>query len=248
MPGFAGGPASGSDELLALQEPFFRQLDALGEPLLQRLTTDQGESLFHFLSLLRRWNATHNLTAITSAEELVRTHLLDPLLALPLLSRRAPEARLGPILDVGSGAGIPAIPWALADPALCLVLVEKSGKKAAFLRHALARLGLLTRVSVIQADVARLQHHRTYAIITSRAFAALPKFLSVTMHLSAPGTRWVYMAGRLEAIEGLDLNKSMYTHPISMPRITGEVVLDAIDPLNDPSGMQRHLVWLRRTA
>lgn len=244
----ADGPATGSDELQALEEPFFRQLDALGLPQRQPLTAAQGESLFHFLSLLRRWNATHNLTAITSARELVRTHLLDPLLALPLLSRRAPEAHLGPILDVGSGAGIPAIPWALADPALSLALVEKSGKKVAFLRHAIARLGLLPRVSVIQADVARLQQNPSYAIITSRAFAALPKFLSVTMHLSAPGTRWVYMAGRLEAIEGLDINKSMYTHPISMPRIMGEVVLDAIDPLHDPSGMQRHLVWLRRTA
>ncbi|MBM3375667.1 MAG: 16S rRNA (guanine(527)-N(7))-methyltransferase RsmG [Betaproteobacteria bacterium] len=248
MPVAADGPASGSDELLALQEPFFRQLAALGLPLPQPLTTVQGESLFRFLRLLRRWNATHNLTAITSAQELVHTHLLDPLLALPLLSRRAAEARFGTILDVGSGAGIPAIPWALVDPTLCLALVEKSGKKAAFLRHAVARLGLFTRVSVIQADVERLQRNPSYAIITSRAFAALPKFLSVTMHLSAPGTRWVYMAGRLEAIEGLDINKSMYTHPISMPRILGEVVLDAVDPLNHPSGMQRHLVWLRRIA
>lgn len=233
-----------SEGLLALQEPFARQLRDLG--LMGTMPAQEG--LFSFLALLQRWNATHNLTAAVTPSELVRTHLLDPLLALPFLVRRASLAELCAMMDVGSGAGIPAIPWALANPLLRLSLVEKSGKKAAFLRHATGRLGLSDRVSIIQADIQSLQPPPTYAIIVSRAFAALPKFLSLTLHLSALDTRWVYMAGRLETIEGLDINKSTYSHPSHLPELSANVVLDAIDVIDDPNGMHRHLVWLRRVV
>jgi 16S rRNA (guanine527-N7)-methyltransferase len=237
-------PTSISEGLLALREPFARQLKDLG----LTVAKVEQERLFVFLSLLQRWNATHNLTAVVAPAELVRTHLLDPLLALPFLERRASLTELCSLMDVGSGAGIPAIPWALVNPALRPSLVERSGKKAAFLRHAIGRLGLSDRVSVLQADIQSLQPLKTYAIIVSRAFAALPKFLSLTLHLSAPNTRWVYMAGRLEPIEGLDINKSMYTHPSHMPKLPVDVVLDAIDVIDDPNGMHRHLVWLRRSV
>jgi 16S rRNA (guanine527-N7)-methyltransferase len=231
-----------SEGLLALQAPFSQQLRDLG---IMVGKVEQGR-LFAFLTHLQRWNATHNLTAVVAPSELVRTHLLDPLLALPFLVRRASPAQRSAMVDVGAGAGIPAIPWALANPSLRLSLVEKSGKKAAFLRHVTGRLALSDRLSVLQADVQSLQAPQTYAIIVSRAFAALPKFLSLTLHLSAPDTRWVYMAGRLETIEGLDINKSTYTHPSHMPKLDADLVLDAIDVIDDPNGMHRHLVWLRR--
>ncbi len=240
----ASVPSAEPDELSSLQPAFLDQASRFG----LCLTAYDIDRLFMFLGLLRRWNATHNLTAVHSPEGLVRTHLIDPLLALPFLRDRDPLFEGQTMLDVGSGSGVPAIPWALMLPGLQLCLVEKVGKKAAFLRHAASRLDLLSRVSVMQSEVERLQTGKTYDMIVSRAFAALPKFLLLTQHLSVPGTCWLYMAGRLDVVEGLDSRKSMYTHPQRLPKINGAIVLEQIDALSDPSGMQRHLLWLRRVS
>jgi len=148
------------------------------------------------------------------------------------------------MLDVGSGGGVPALPWALALPSLRIELVEKVAKKVAFLRHVVARVGLQERVKIHALEVQSLQGAASYDMIVSRAFASLPRFLALTQHLSRVGTRWVYMAGRLSQVEGLDLNNSMYTHPTSSPSI----LLERIDTLPDPAQKARHLVWLRRDA
>lgn len=238
--------ADGPDTVLeSFRLPFVAGMAAIGNPL----TETQADRLFEFVSLLQRWNVTHNLTAVSTAEGLVQTHLTDSLLALPFVRERwagLAENRRQAILDVGSGAGVPAIPWALACDDLTLHLVEKVGKKVAFLRHSAARLGLTNRLTMLQKDVRDLRTPPSYAMITSRAFAALPRFLLLTQHLSAPGTRWMYMAGHLETVQGIDLDKSMYTHPTSMPTLQMQVSLEHIDVLSDPSGARRHLIWLKR--
>jgi len=228
-----------SPDLVALRPYLDARLAAIG----LTLSEDQTEGLLLFVASLRHWNQTHNLTAVRELPALVETHLVDPLLAVPRLLASG-NGLAGLMLDVGSGAGVPALPWALALPSLRIELVEKVAKKVAFLRHVVARVGLQERVKIHALEVQSLQGAASYDMIVSRAFASLPRFLALTQHLSRVGTRWVYMAGRLSQVEGLDLNNSMYTHPTSSPSI----LLERIDTLPDPAQKARHLVWLRRDA
>jgi 16S rRNA (guanine527-N7)-methyltransferase len=148
---------------------------------------------------------------------------------------------------VGSGNGVPGLVWAVVLPAARVVLVERVARKAAFLRHAVARLGLRGRVGVYQesvqanGDLLKAMPPGGYAIIGSRAFAAIEDFLSLSWCHSGAATQWLYMAGRLDEIRGL--KTSMYTHPTTPMRYE----LDAVESASDdghPGG--RHLVWIRR--
>lgn len=173
---------------------------AMGEPISEEL----AGSLATFASQLRVWNKTHSLTRLDTSEALVEDHTLDALAALPLLA----EALQGTpadahLLDVGSGNGYPAIPLALAMPQRHFGMVERVGRKAAFLRSAAAKLGLASRVRVYECDVTRLQGRdlpggSPPAVILSRAYAAPLAFVSTTRHLAGPQTRHLYWAGASE--------------------------------------------------
>ena len=232
-------PSHVSPELVALRPYLADRLGTIG----LQLSEAQTEGLLLFVASLQHWNQTHNLTAVREMPALIETHLVDSLLAVPRLFS-AVDGPVGPLLDVGSGAGAPALPWALALPSVRIDLVEKVAKKVAFLRHAVSRLGLQDRVKIHPVEVQTLQGGASYDMIVSRAFASLPRFLSLTEHLSRVGTRWVYMAGRLSQVEGLDSNNSMYTHP----SFGSSIVLERIDTLSDPPQKERHLIWLRRDA
>jgi 16S rRNA (guanine527-N7)-methyltransferase len=82
--------------------------------------------------LLRKWNRTYNLTAIRDEKEMLTHHLLDSLSVLPALRVGAGGTALG---DVGSGAGLPGIPLAIALPDLSVTSIETVQKKAAFQRR-----------------------------------------------------------------------------------------------------------------
>ena len=93
------------------------------------------QRLLAFLSLLSEWNGAYNLTAVRDPVDMVPRHILDSLTVLPHL-------RGDRIVDVGSGAGLPGIPLAIADAGRRYILVESNGKKVRFLTHAVRRLGL----------------------------------------------------------------------------------------------------------
>jgi len=158
--------------------------DALAAPLLA------------YLAELEKWNAAYNLTAIRDPREMVTRHLLDSLVMVPHVH--------GPLLDVGSGAGLPGIPLAIARPQLAVTVLDSNGKKARFLRHAVRALKL-PNVAVVEA---RVEDHRPaapYAAITSRAFASLKDFFRLTGHLLAPDGQWLAMKGKLDDSEKQDL-------------------------------------------
>jgi len=146
--------------------------------------------LMNYVALLAKWNRTYNLTAIDDPLRMVSHHLLDSLVVLPHLPI-AGDARLA---DAGSGAGLPGIPLAIARPEWRVVLAESSEKKTAFLRQAVLELGL-RNVDVHQGRVEQWQPVQRFALVISRAFAELARFVSACWHLVAPGGVLAAMKG-----------------------------------------------------
>ena len=104
--------------------------------------------LLAFRDLLLKWNKTYNLTALRDPQQALSHHLLDSLAILPHVG---PE----PLLDVGSGGGLPGIPLAIARPELAVRMVDTVQKKATFLQQAAIQLGL-KNVTVNHARVEEL--------------------------------------------------------------------------------------------
>lgn len=145
-----------------------------------------------FLAELLQWNRAFNLTAIRHPKEIVTKHFLDSLAILSLVRGR--------VLDVGSGAGFPAIPLALANARLHVVALDSNGKKARFLRH-VQRTLQIPNLEVIESRVESYRPEKLFDTITSRAFGALAEFVEATRHLLAPGGEWVAMKGKLDTAE-----------------------------------------------
>ena len=191
------------------------------------VSQEQQEKLLAYLDLLYKWNRVYSLTALKEDDQAVSHHLLDSLSILPFVPA-------GNLLDVGSGGGTPGIPLAIACPELAVSLLDSNAKKAAFLRQAAIELEL-KNVTVHSGRVEQYHPDTGFAAVTSRAFAELADFVSLSRHLLAPKGRWLAMKGvrpdeeiaRLPDDVGVDA-----TYPLAVPGIDGE----------------RHLVVLRRTA
>ncbi len=153
--------------------------------------------LLAYLALLLRWNATYNLTAIRDAREMVTKHLLDSLSIVPFVGDVA-------VADLGSGAGLPGIPLAIARPGCQVTMVESNGKKARFLREAIRHLGLdNARVAECRAEALNEPGH--YPIVTARALATLDKLIGFGGHLLSPSGRLLAMKAETIADEVRDL-------------------------------------------
>jgi 16S rRNA (guanine527-N7)-methyltransferase len=152
--------------------------------------------LMDYVALLAKWNRTYNLTAIDDPLRMVSHHLLDSLAVLPHLPM-AGEARLA---DVGAGAGLPGIPLAIAQQGWRVALVEPNEKKCAFLRQAALELKL-RNVEVHQHRVEKWQPAERFAVVISRAFAELARFIQACRHLVAPGGVLAAMKGLLPRAE-----------------------------------------------
>jgi 16S rRNA (guanine527-N7)-methyltransferase len=169
-----------------------RELLAAGLKDLALEQEELRERLLFFLDELQRWNRAYNLTAIRDPGEMATKHVLDSLAILPLVRGR--------VLDAGSGAGLPAIPLALADAALQVTALDSNGKKARFLRHIQRALNL-SNLEVAEARAESFAPAAPFDVITSRAFASLADFFSATRHLLAAGGQWVAMKGKLDPQE-----------------------------------------------
>ena len=185
------------------------------------------EKLLAYAALLEKWNKTYSLTALRGADKAVSHHLLDSLSILPFVPT-------GNLLDVGSGGGTPGIPLAIARPELTVTLLDSNTKKAAFLRQAAIELGL-NNIAVHSGRVEQYHPDTGFAAITSRAFAELADFVSLSKHLLAPGGRWLAMKGVRPEEE--------------MAHLPDDVGVDAAYPLTVPGiDGERHLVVLRRAG
>lgn len=183
------------------------------------------ELLLDYLDLLQKWNRVHNLTSIRDPEKMVSTHLLDSLSVLPHLPG-------GPILDVGTGAGLPGIPLAAADLSLQITLIESNQKKAAFLRQAIAELKL-PNVQVVCQKVEQWFPPSKFPCIIARAYAEISKFIASTKHLLAGNGFFAAMKGRYPEAEIRDIPHEFLVKQVIELKVPG---LDA----------ERHLVMIGR--
>jgi 16S rRNA (guanine527-N7)-methyltransferase len=156
---------------------------------------DAERKLAAYLDLLVKWNRVYNLTAIRDREQMKTHHLLDSLaivapLATLLDGRTAPQ-----ILDVGSGAGLPGIPLAIARPDWFVTLVDSNGKKTAFMQQVAAEVELPNvRVLTTRAENMSGAH---FDVIVARAFSSLRDLVLRTRSLLAAGGYWAAMKGAI---------------------------------------------------
>ena len=195
------------------------------------LTDTQLDQLLAYLQLIAKWNKVYNLTAVRDPDEMLVQHLFDSLAAVPPL-RRQTGGRAARMLDVGSGAGLPGVVFAICCPELQVDCVDTVGKKAAFIQQAAAQLqlpnlrGLHDRVENLKGP---------YDVISSRAFASLPDFVAWSGSALAGRGVWLAMKGRRpdEEIAALpDTARVFHVEPLSVPELSAE----------------RCIVWLRRPA
>lgn len=170
--------------------------------------------LLHYLILLQKWNKTYNLTAIRDMETMITRHVLDSLAIRPWIQGKR-------LLDVGTGAGLPGIPLALANPNLEVVLLDSNGKKTRFLQE-IKRTLKLENIEVIQSRVENYHPSFDFDTVTSRAFSELAQMLKWTRHLIGRNGIWLAMKGRLPETELASINLPYQVKPYTVPGLDGE--------------------------
>lgn len=207
-------------------------IDAASASLGLGLSAAQVEQLLAYLALLAKWNRVYNLTAVRDPADMVSQHLVDSLAAVPALARHL-GGEPGRVLDVGSGAGLPGVVWAIARPGLQVECVDTVGKKTSFIQQASAELGL-GGVRAVHGRVESLPAGG-HDVVTSRAFASLHDFTRWTRHHLAPNGVWLAMKGK---------------HPSDeLAALGAEVSVFHVEPLQVPGlAAERCLVWMRPAA
>ena len=185
------------------------------------------DQLANYLHLLVKWNRVYNLTAIRDEAKLVSHHVLDSLAVV----RHLPE---GNIVDVGSGAGLPGIPIAISCPGRVVALLDSNHNKGAFLKQAIAELGLAS-VQVVTERVETYRPSESFKTVISRAFSDLADFVKLAGHLCASD-------GVMIAMKGLRPDDEIARVPSSW-EVTKTVRLEV--PQLEAT---RHLVFLRPTS
>ena len=140
------------------------------------LPDQQLHTLAAYGELVLRANATMNLTAITEKSQVAEKHFLDAWQLLPVLERVGSSDTAGKrLIDIGSGAGFPAIPLAIFLPDLQVTLLESMEKRCAFLRQTAEELQLnnITVVCDRAENWGRGEGRAAYDMVTARAVARL---------------------------------------------------------------------------
>ena len=153
-------------------------LDSALAKLGQPLPGDAAAKLLAYLELLAKWNRIYNLSAIRDPRRMISHHVLDSLAVRPHLPP-------GSLADVGSGAGLPGIPLAIAEPSRPVTLIEANGKKATFLRQAIIELKL-SNVDVHQGRAESWRPTKSFACVIARGYADLARLIADCRHLVRP--------------------------------------------------------------
>ncbi len=194
------------------------------------LSTAQLDSCFLYFSELKKWNRKINLTAIRDDRDIVIKHFLD---SLSFIKGFAPVDGLK-LLDMGSGAGFPALPLKIAYPGISVSMVESVRKKAAFLRH-IVRTLRLTGVEVSDKRTEELpdSFHSNFDVVTARAFADMGTALEAGKPFLKTGGIVVLSRGPEENISEQELAKI-------------KVILERKEELTLPHSDYKRAIWVFR--
>jgi 16S rRNA (guanine527-N7)-methyltransferase len=209
------------DQIAVLLKPF---LDSPLIPIqLQQIST--------YVDLLLRWNARINLTAIRDPEQMLTRHFGESLFLARHLFSANPAGTAPSVIDIGSGAGFPALVLKIWEPGIQLTMIESNHKKAAFLREIGRSLGL-AGVNVLADRAEALAatgafNNMTYGhiragTVTLRAVEDFPKILRVAIRFLLPEARLAMLIGKRQltvAEATLDLSWRVYPVPESLERI-----------------------------
>ncbi len=190
------------------------------------LTPEALDKLALYASLLMKWNGVVHLTSVNSWDGVLVSHLMDSLSVVPYLSGMTRLA------DVGSGAGLPGIPLAIAMPSLSVTLLECNQKKCFFLSE-VVRQCELRNVSVINKRVELYIPEIPFSAVITRAFSSLKQMLQQTAHLCDNGGSFLAMKASVSDKE--------------MQEIPTGFVLDKQIMLKVPTFSNRTLWVLKRT-
>jgi 16S rRNA (guanine527-N7)-methyltransferase len=226
------------------------RIAALLQPFLEpSLSPSQLDQISTYIDLLLRWNARINLTAIRHPEEIVTRHFGESFFlarhlfpppchpersqarseaigsakskACPELAEGDPYPSTAPhVLDIGSGAGFPALPLKLWAPHIRLTLIESNHKKAAFLRE-VARALTLTNINVItdRAEVLAARPDFPHAeVVTLRAVEHFAAILPQAVTLMAPSATLALLIGAAQIPHLTTLTALKWHPPIPVPQ------------------------------
>ena len=206
------------------------------------LSDSQIENLLAYLALIQKWNKVYNLTAVRDPQAMLTQHLVDSLSLLPALRRWRDASTSGRhadgeplrLMDVGSGGGLPGVVVAICEPDIDVTCVDAVGKKATFIKQVAAEL----RLSNLHGEHSRVEELKVPAfdLITSRAFASLLDFTTLTRQHLKPGGEsgaiWLAMKGQHPAEELAALPADLDVFHVEQLAVPG---LEA----------QRCLIWIR---
>ena len=171
----------------------------------------QLDALLRFVELLQKWNKTYNLTAIEEAEEIINKHILDSLTVATYLKGKR-------IIDVGSGAGLPGIPLAIAHKDKEFLLLDANAKKTRFIQQAIIEVGL-KNAQVVQQRVEQFSPAHEFDTVVSRAFAASERLIESIDHFVTQG-QVIVMLGKRTQLQHLPQNYSLIgIYAINIPNL-----------------------------
>ena len=172
------------------------------------------DKLLIYMNLLIKWNQTYNLTAITEEQHIITHHLLDCLSVIKFVNSTN-------ILDVGSGAGLPGLILALCFPDKKITMVDKVGKKTAFIQQVIGEFNL-KNAEVLNSRVEDMKNYY-YDGIISRAFSDMETMIKLTSHLLLEGGNWYGMKSKKSRANEMAVIKySYYMDKIDVPYLKAE--------------------------
>lgn len=157
--------------------------------LMMEFNDDLIERVIAYSELLLEWNQTFNLTAVRTLEGIVDKHFLDCFAINHLVQGKR-------IIDIGSGAGFPGIPIALARPDSEVVLLDSKGKKVQFLRHAVAKLKI-DNAKVVHDRVQNVSSGSNYDTALVRSLGSVSTIAQLALPVIARDGCVIAMKGKL---------------------------------------------------
>jgi 16S rRNA (guanine527-N7)-methyltransferase len=185
--------------------------------------------LADYVALLAKWNAKINLTAIRDPAQMVTHHILDCLAVAPEIAKLT-QGKPVSVADVGTGAGLPGLVLALAQPQMHVTCIDTVEKKIAFVQQAIGALGLKNTKAV----ASRTENLREqFDVVTCRAFASLAEIVQLSGHL-------LHQDGLLLAMKGPKVEEEAVALPAGW-RFLGAIPLQ-VPGLNE----ERNLAVVRK--